>query len=58
MSKNNDTQPTSHILRGGSWTYVRGYCRCAARDCFPPFFGDNTVGFRLVGEEKKGKYDE
>jgi formylglycine-generating enzyme required for sulfatase activity len=47
----NPTGPASgstRVLRGGYWSYVASYSRCAYRfDCYP-FIADNSFGFRCV----------
>ncbi|WP_347986373.1 formylglycine-generating enzyme family protein [Methylomonas sp. AM2-LC] len=35
------------VLRGGSWDDVGGRCRSAYRDCAPPGFAIQYIGFRL-----------
>lgn len=36
------------LLRGGSWSYVPGFCRSAFRFLLRPGFAFNDVGFRVV----------
>jgi formylglycine-generating enzyme required for sulfatase activity len=47
----NPTGPASgstRVLRGGYWSYVASYSRCAYRFDFWPFIADNSFGFRCV----------
>ncbi|NDV60133.1 formylglycine-generating enzyme family protein [Bacteroides sp. 519] len=36
------------VLRGGSWSYIAGYCRVSYRDYFTPADRDSYLGFRLA----------
>lgn len=50
---------STRSLRGGSWFDVAFTClRCSSRLNIQPAIRDDDVGLRLVGEERKGKYDE
>ena len=40
--------PSSRMLRGGSWDNYPRYCRCAVRLRVDPDYGDDIVGFRVV----------
>jgi formylglycine-generating enzyme required for sulfatase activity len=47
----NPTGPASgstRVLRGGYWSYVASYSRCAYRFDYYPFIADNSFGFRCV----------
>ncbi len=39
---------TSRVLRGGSWSDLSGYLRCAARCLVNPWSNWNLLGFRVV----------
>ena len=41
------SKAASRVLRGGSWYYYRGYCRCADRGRFNPDLRHNGIGFRV-----------
>jgi iron(II)-dependent oxidoreductase len=43
-----DKDKDSYVLRGGSWNYDRGNCRCAVRLNFHPSSRNNLVGFRCA----------
>lgn len=53
-----DTVNSAKTIRGGSWFFVCGACRCAYRFRGLPIGRSDDVGFRLVGKERKGKYDK
>jgi len=36
------------VLRGGSWRFIRRYCRCAYRGDNGPGYFDGSIGFRVV----------
>jgi formylglycine-generating enzyme required for sulfatase activity len=47
----NPTGPASgstRVLRGGYWSYLASYSRCAYRNSYYPFIADNPFGFRCV----------
>ena len=35
-------------VRGGSWNYGEGYCAVSNRECYPPSYHSNNLGFRLA----------
>ncbi len=38
----------SRVVRGGSWGFDEGSCRCASRNGYPPGYRDQYVGFRVL----------
>lgn len=45
---NGPPEGRNRVLRGGSWSYVAGYCRAAGRSRDYPDFRFHRYGFRLV----------
>jgi len=45
---------SERVIRGGSWYIFAGYCRSAHRYAYPPAFGYNNIGFRLVRTLSEG----
>jgi len=43
-----DNEKKFRLLRGGSWSHYRWYCRCANRFWSPPAPKNNGIGFRVV----------
>jgi len=39
---------SDRVIRGGSWSYVAGYCRSAYRDHSAPGDRHDSLGFRLL----------
>jgi len=42
---------SERILRGGSWSDEPQDCRSAVRECQPPGYSDDDIGFRVVCDE-------
>jgi formylglycine-generating enzyme required for sulfatase activity len=42
---------SERIIRGGSWSDDPQDCRCAVRECQPPGYTDDDIGFRVVCDE-------
>ena len=46
---------SGRVLRGGSWSFIAGFCRVAFRGGISPDYAGRNLGFRVVAFVRNGR---